>query len=77
MPPTEEQMRYFSRGLTQQECDDFMALILATNAIFRFDSAVYSIVAEEADAFYSGIRTAEEAAKLIQSRVQTYLAEQG
>lgn len=77
MPPTEEQMRYFSRGLTLQECDDFMALILATNAIFRFDSAVYSIVAEEADAFYSGIRTAEEAAKLIQSRVQTYLAEQG
>lgn len=76
-PPTPEQTSYFSRGLTQQECNDFMALILATDTMFRYDGAVYSIVFEEADAFYNGMRNAEEAAALIQSRVQTYLAEQG
>ncbi len=76
-PPTPEQTAYFSRGLTKQECDDFMALILASDTMFRYDGAVYSIVAEEADYFYNGMRTAEEAAALIQSRVQTYLAEQG
>ena len=76
MPPTPEQAAYFSRGLTQQECDDFMALILATDTLFRYDGAVYGIVAEEANYFYNGVRSAEEAAQLIQNRVQTYLDEQ-
>ena len=51
-------------------------MILSTQAIFQFDENVFAIVGEEAEAFFAGVRTAEETAQLMQNRVQIYLEEQ-
>lgn len=75
-PLTEAQRAYFSRAITQQECDALLALIDATDTFFRFDSTVVDILFEEAGYYYNGIRTAAEAAAVIQNRIQTYLDEQ-
>ena len=40
------------------------------------DDAIYNIVFEQAQAFYSGQKTAEEVARLIQSKVTIYVNEQ-
>ena len=75
--PENEAWDYFSRGLTPEESSQIVSLIEATDVLYRYDAAVAAILAEEAAQYYSGVRTAEEAAALIQNRVQTYLAEQG
>lgn len=47
----------------------------ATNHI-REDENILAIIQEESGAFYSGDKSAEEVAKLIQSRIDIYIAEQ-
>ncbi len=74
---SQDMLEYWARGLTQEETDKIVALAEETTVVLRSDSVVADILAEEAAAFYNGVRTAEEAAALIQNRVQTYLAEQG
>ena len=71
------QKEYFSRALTAEELDQIRALIDAVDTVYQYDDTVAAILVEEASAFYAGVRSAEEAAQLIQNRVQTYLAEQG
>ena len=70
------QKEYFSRALTAEELDQIRALIDAVDTVYQYDDTVAAILAEEASAFYAGVRSAEEAAQLIQNRVQTYLDEQ-
>ncbi len=55
----------------------FMALINSLDKINRPDASINEIVSEEASALFAGERSAEEVARLIQSRVSLYLAEQG
>lgn len=74
---TESQQEYWKRGITEEESTALLELIESTNVLYQYDSTIAAILWEEADCFYNGIRSAEDAAKLIQSRVQTYLAEQG
>ncbi|WP_248924668.1 ABC transporter substrate-binding protein [Paenibacillus hamazuiensis] len=50
-------------------------LINTANRFVKKDNRVLSIVEEESKLFFSGQKTAEEAAKLIQNRVTTYLNE--
>jgi len=50
-------------------------LINTANRFVKQDNRVLSIVEEESKSFFSGQKTAEEAAKLIQNRVTTYLNE--
>ena len=74
---TDSQREYWYRGLTKQECRQIIELIEGTTALYRYDDTIANILAEEAAGYYAGARPAEETAKLIQNRVQTYLAEQG
>lgn len=76
-PLTAEQQKYFSRGITRQESDSLLALIEATDAFFRYDDTVLSVLSEEAEYYYSGTRSAADTAAIIQNRIQTYLDEQG
>lgn len=71
-----EQIEYWKRGITDDEAQKVMEMILSTQAIFQFDESVFAIVSEEAESFFAGVRTAEETAQLMQDRVQTYLDEQ-
>ena len=41
----------------------------------RADSTVWSIISEDAEAYFSGAKTLDETVKIIQNRVETYIAE--
>jgi hypothetical protein len=74
--PTQEQLEYFGRALTQAETNAILELIETTDTLFQYDGTVYSILQEEALNYYNGLYTAEETAQYIQNRIQLYLDEQ-
>ena len=63
-----------SSGLTSSV--DNMALYEAADSLVSRDENIWAIVREQAGACFAGDRTAEEAARAIQSRVELYLNEQ-
>ena len=42
----------------------------------RFNMELFNLISGDIDAFFDGFRTAEDTARILQSRVQTYLSEQ-
>jgi ABC-type glycerol-3-phosphate transport system substrate-binding protein len=61
--------------LTQAQAEDFLR-ILETTKCAMVDTETISIVQEEAASFFSGDKTAQEVAEIIQNRVQLHLWEQ-
>ncbi len=61
---------------TQADYDQVMALYEAADSLVSRDENIWAIVREQAGACFAGDRTAEEAARAIQSRVELYLNEQ-
>lgn len=61
---------------TQEDYDLMMETYNNCNSIMQMDFDVVNLVADEAKAFFSGQKTAEETAKLIQDRVGLYMMEQ-
>lgn len=59
----------------QEDIDRMNEIIASANGLMSFDSAVMDIVDEEAGSYFSGSKSAKEAADLIQTRVQLYLDE--
>jgi hypothetical protein len=45
--------------------------------MYDYDPQVYSIIHEEAEAYFAGQKTVEQATQTIQQRVSLYVAEQG
>ena len=74
--PTQAQLEYFGRALTQEETDAILELIETTDTLFQYDGTVMDILMEESLNYYNGQCTAEAAAQYIQNRVQLYLDEQ-
>ncbi len=72
---TEKQKEYWGKAVTQAQVDQVMAVLYAADTIYNFDVPLQNIIFEEADYFYNGVRTAKEAAAIMQNRVQTYLNE--
>ena len=62
--------------LTQEQVDYFMSIINSVDGSYNYDDELVTVVSEEAAAFFAGQKSAEEVAKLIQSRVQIYVNEQ-
>ena len=73
--PTQAQLEYFGRALTQEETDAILELIETTDTLFQYDGTVMDILMEESLNYYNGQCTAEAAAQYIQNRVQLYLDE--
>ena len=63
-------------GLTDEQADKLLAAINGADKAIDMNTKLYGIVKEEAEAFFSGQKTAEEVARLIQSKVSFYLSEQ-
>lgn len=64
-------------NLTQEERDFLEEYILGADMKnFDYSSDAYSIILEEAQAYFEGERSAEETAKLIQNRVSILISEQ-
>ena len=53
-----------------------MAVIDSTTSFVDYDQNVLNIISDEAAGYLAGSKTAEEASKLIQSRVSLYIQEQ-
>ena len=64
-------------GVIDKAAVDYVnSYIASIGKYYRSDESIQSIITEETDAFFKGVKTAEECAKLIQNRVQTYVSEQ-
>jgi ABC-type glycerol-3-phosphate transport system substrate-binding protein len=63
-------------GNTAYDVERTRRIIDTTTRIARLDSDIWIIVSEEADAFFRDIRSAADAARIIQNRVQTLVWEQ-
>lgn len=63
-------------ALTQEEIDTVLALVKDARPYFSAeDDDVIKIICEEAPAYYSGQKSLEDVAKIIQNRVQLYVNE--
>ncbi|MDR2615290.1 MAG: hypothetical protein LBC28_01795, partial [Oscillospiraceae bacterium] len=60
---------------SRDEIDQIIGLIASAEGLARRDNFINIIVTEEAAPFFAGQKSAEEAAKIIQSRVSLYVAE--
>ena len=63
-------------ALKQEEADQVLELINATNRVYSYDQEIYDIITDDAAAFFEGQKSADETAKLIQNRVSLYVNEQ-
>lgn len=63
-------------AMTQAEADQITDLIDATTRVYSYDDTLFQIISDEAEAYFSGQKSAEDVAALIQSRVSIYVNEQ-
>ena len=63
-------------AMTQEQADKLWEAVTTCTKVWEEDNAIYDIVYEQAQAFYSGQKTAQDVAKLIQSKVTIYVNEQ-
>lgn len=65
----------YINAMTVEEAAAVRAIIDSVTMRRRFNNEIWMIVREDSQAFFAGIRTAADTARIMQSRVQTYLAE--
>jgi hypothetical protein len=64
-------------AITQAQIDQIIELIRSTYGTIGWDQVLLDIIREGADDFFGGRGSAQHAARVIQSRVTTYIHEQG
>ncbi|MGX8699405.1 MAG: extracellular solute-binding protein, partial [bacterium] len=63
-------------AMEEADCAKLMDLINATTHIYQYDETLWNIISDECAAFFAGQQSAEDAARLIQSRMNIYVNEQ-
>ena len=63
-------------ALTQEQVDQIRELIETTTKVADYDQSIMGIVGEQAEAFFQGQKSAQDVAKLIQSKANIYVNEQ-
>ena len=63
-------------AMTQEQADKLWEAITTCTKVMNMDTSIYEIVNEQAQAFFSGQKSAEEVARLIQSKASIYVNEQ-
>ena len=61
--------------LTQEEAKEFYDYVVSIDTMYEAETDIKNIINEEASAFFSGQKTAEEVAEIIQNRVNVYINE--
>ncbi|WP_018758292.1 ABC transporter substrate-binding protein [Paenibacillus terrigena] len=61
--------------MTDRHFDELKQLIQSASSLAKADDKMLSIIEEESKSYFSGQKSAEEVAKLIQNRVTTYINE--
>lgn len=64
------------RAITREEADRILELINTTTKYYKSDESIFEIVKEEAAPFFEGQKSAEDVAKLVQSKATLYVNEQ-
>lgn len=59
---------------SQKEVDEIRAIIDMAKPMAQGDQMIYSMIAEDAAAYFEGQKSAQEVAKIIQSRVEIYVS---
>lgn len=62
--------------MTGEQIDKVVGFIQGLHYAAFENEAIINIIREEAESFFAGQKTAEDAASLIQNRVQLYLSEE-
>jgi len=87
-PETGEQYDWYSQyyigdqvidigNMSKEEVESCKEFILNIDSPVQYDNKVYEIVEEEAQSYFEGKQTAQEAADMMQNRIQIYISEQG
>ncbi len=61
--------------LSKERAEELREYVLSVDKMYYYDSSIIDIIVEEAAPFFEGQKTAEQAAEIIQSRVQIYVNE--
>ena len=61
--------------LTPERAEEVKEYVLSVDKIYYYDSGIVDIILEEAAPYFAGQKTAQQAADIIQSRVQIYVDE--
>ncbi|WP_314591975.1 hypothetical protein [Paenibacillus terrigena] len=61
--------------MTKRHFDELKQLIQSASSLAKADDKMLSMIEEESKSYFSGQKSAEEVAKLIQNRVTTYINE--
>ena len=69
------QLQYFY-ALTQEQADKLVNLINTTTKATDYNSSIFDIVNEQAAAYFSGQKSAQDVVKLVQSKANIYVNEQ-
>ena len=63
-------------AMTQEQADEILGIIGSCTKIANFDSSIYDIVNEQAQAYFAGQKSVDEVARLIQSKANILINEQ-
>lgn len=61
--------------MTEEDAKELKEFLTSVTNVSYYDEGITGIITEEAEAFFAGQKTAEEVAKVIQSRVKIYVNE--
>ena len=67
---------YYFYALTQEQADKLLDVINSTTRVMNSNDSLLALILEEAQPFYAGQKSAEEVARLTQSKVKLYVNEQ-
>lgn len=71
----EDPNNYWSKPVTQEQADKINALLSSVSSVYRNNEDVLAIIEEEAGAYFSGQKSVQTVADIIQSRAQIYVSE--
>lgn len=63
-------------AMTQEQADEVLAIIETCTKVASYDTSIYDIVNEQAQAFFADQKSVDEVARLIQSKANIYVNEQ-
>lgn len=75
--PDVEPVRPSNRNtvLTKEQTDAIRAMVSGATQVLRYDEKLNAIISEEAESFFSGQKTLDVVADIIQNRASTYISE--
>ena len=63
-------------AMTQEQADGVLSVIETCTKVANYDTSIYDIVNEQAQAFFAGQKSVDEVCRLIQSKANIYVNEQ-